>query len=124
VGLIAIAFAQLERTIYLAAKRRASTPLIEWDEATNDDRFSTWCRHLTKEYSDDSRLLRLVERAQCAAESRHDLIHAIWGKHPTKGLGRWRRHANLGLELEPLEDLLATIRELRDAINRHTLRKS
>jgi hypothetical protein len=31
VGLIAIAFTQLERVIYLAAKRNAKVPLIEWE---------------------------------------------------------------------------------------------
>jgi hypothetical protein len=124
VGLISIAFAQLQREVFLAAKRKADVPLAEWERANRDDNFSRWCRHLVREYPDDLVLLGLIERAQCAAERRHDLIHAIWGRHPDGALGRWRRDQNVGLESGPLTDLLTTIRELRDQINRHTLQKA
>ena len=120
VGRIAIAFAQLERGIYLAAKRRAKVLLVEWEEATKTDKFDVWCRHLIDEYPGDLQLRDLVQRAQCVAKRRHDLVHAIWGRHPDGTLGRWRHGANLGIELEPLRELLTTIRGLRDQINRHT----
>jgi hypothetical protein len=45
VGLISIAFAQLQREIYLAAKRKAGTPLTEWERANRNDNFTRWCRH-------------------------------------------------------------------------------
>jgi hypothetical protein len=86
-----------------------------------NDKFSVWCRHLVDEYPADPQLRDLVQRAQCAVEGRHDLIHAIWGRHPDGYLGRWRRKSNLGIELGPLQDLLRTIQDLRDKINAHTL---
>jgi hypothetical protein len=120
VGLISIAFAQLQRVIYLAAKRKADTDLVEWEQATRNDNFDIWCQHLIREYQDDKELISLVELSQCAAERRHDLIHAEWGRDPDGALGRWRRGWNLGLELEPLKDLLVAVRQLRDDINRLT----
>ena len=123
IGLVSIAFAQLQREVYLAAKRKAGIPLVEWERANRNDNFTKWCHHLLEHYPDDRELQNLIERAQCAAERRHDLIHAIWGRHPDGALGRWRRRQNLGLELGPLEDLLTTVREIRDQINRHTLQR-
>jgi hypothetical protein len=120
VGLISIAFAQLQRVVYIAAKRKAAKPLQQWEEQNRNDNFSTWCRHLVTMYSDDLTLIALIERAQCAAAARHDLIHAIWGRHPDGALGRWRRGENLGIERGPLADLLSTVCQLRDEINRHT----
>jgi hypothetical protein len=119
IGLINIAFAQLQREVYLGAKRKADIPLIEWERANRSDNFTQWSRHLIDQYPKDLKLRNLIERAQCSAERRHDLIHASCGRHDG-ALGRWRRGQNLGIELEPLEDLLTTIREIRDQINRHT----
>jgi len=67
VGRIAIAFAQLERGIYLAAKRRAKVLLVEWEEATKTDKFDVWCRHLIDEYPGDLQLRDLVQRARVRA---------------------------------------------------------
>jgi hypothetical protein len=121
VGFISIAFAQLQREVYRAAKRKKGKGLIEWERENRSDNFSQWCRHLIAEYPKDKTLVSMVERAQCVGQKRNDLIHADWGRGPDGTLGRWRRHQNLGIELEPLEYLLCIIRELRDGISRYTL---
>ncbi len=41
-------------------------------------------------------------------------------QHPNGKLGRWRRKANLGIEVEPIRCLLRGIWDIRDSMNRHT----
>jgi len=120
VGRIGIAFAQLQREVYLAAKRKAGLPLPQWETKHRNDNFKRWCDHLLQECPDDHVLLTLVGRAKAAAEERHDLFHAIWGRHPDGHLGRWRRKTDLGIDPVPMQALLREISQLRDAINRHT----
>lgn len=120
VGRISIAFAQLQHVVYVAAKRGENVGLLEWEQRHRSDNFTKWCRHLVTKSPNDKYLRSLIERAQCAGEGRNDLIHARWGRDKRGKLGRWRRHRDLGIELEPLKDLLSTIRELRDDINRYT----
>jgi hypothetical protein len=120
VGLISIAFAQLQRGVFLAAKRKANVPLAQWEQQNRSDNFRKWCDSLLAEYPGDKILVDLIHRIKCAGLSRHDLIHASWGRHPDGHLGRWRRKIDLGIELGPLQDLLNTIRDLRDKLNRHT----
>jgi hypothetical protein len=76
VGLISIAFAQLLRVVYLAAKRKEGVPLVEWERDHPRDTFSTWSSELTEKYSDDRILGELIPRARCGADQRDDLIHA------------------------------------------------
>ena len=98
--------------------------LEDWERGNPRDTFSVWCDHLVRKYPEDRILADLIQRARCVGHQRDDLIHAIWGRHPEGHLGRWRRKRNLGIHLDPLRDLLFTIRDLRDKINHHTLGKN
>jgi len=117
---VGIAFAQLNREVYLAAKRKKGQPLPEWELENPSDNLSTWISRLRGDYGDDAKLMGLIDRAQVAAAERDDIFHAIWGRHPNGKLGRWRRKANLGIEVEPIRCLLREIRDIRDSMNRHT----
>jgi hypothetical protein len=44
---------------------------------------------------------------------------ATWGRLDGR-LSCWRKGADLGIEIEPLYELLIEIRNIRDSINRHT----
>ena len=46
VGLIGVAFAQLTREVYLAARRQGKVPLRRWEMDNPQDNFSLWCRRL------------------------------------------------------------------------------
>src|SRR5262245_45583072 len=82
VGRIGIAFAQVTREVYLAAKRKAGVGLPEWETANPSDNLTKWCQHIRKHYPGDGGLIELVRRVERAAEDRHDIFHAIWGRSP------------------------------------------
>jgi len=123
VGRIGIAFAQLTREVYLAAKRKHGAALPDWEAQNPSDNLSKWIGRLRRDFGDDPVLMRLIDRAEKAADQRHDVFHAIWGRHGDGSLNRWRRHASSGIEVEPMEALLKEIRDVRDSINRHTRAK-
>jgi hypothetical protein len=53
VGALGIAYAQLNREVYLAAKRKHGKPLQDWEAEHRRDIFDTWICHLRMHFADD-----------------------------------------------------------------------
>ncbi|MDZ4735886.1 MAG: hypothetical protein SGJ07_06010 [Rhodospirillaceae bacterium] len=117
VGQIGIAFAQLTREVYLATKRIEGATIEEWERENKSDQLGKWCCEIRKRFATETALISLIDRVDMVAKQRHDIFHAIWGRHRDGHLGRWRDGSDLGIDPGPMDQVLQEIRCLRDAIN-------
>jgi alkanesulfonate monooxygenase SsuD/methylene tetrahydromethanopterin reductase-like flavin-dependent oxidoreductase (luciferase family) len=112
VGYAVIAGAQLERAIYLAAKRREGMSLINWTKQEGDQRFERFRERLSRT---EPNLATLLAEAEAAWDERNDIVHATW---TTLGnnLARLREERDLGVDPEPILQTTERLRRVRDAI--------
>ena len=81
VGEVAIAFAQLEWALFVAAKRvDGSMKLAKFAKVHQTKRFNELCEMITEKSSGNPTLLALVHEAKLLAKRRHDLIHGVWAE--------------------------------------------
>jgi hypothetical protein len=111
VGAIVIAFGQLEYLVWLAAKRRSGIRLVTYYAEHRDIRFGTYAKVIRKQHGGDTKLNALIEEASKAANKRHDVVHALWGRRTDTGrLVRWRYRRNYGIQVSDLKRTLSRLR--------------
>jgi hypothetical protein len=120
ISLLGIAYAQLTREVYLAARRKRRISLAVWESSGHRDNVSKWIKELKADYHDNSTVLALACRATKAKAARDDVFHASWGSRSNGELNRWRRGVALGIDPEPIRELLEEIRAIRGELNRET----
>ena len=131
VGEIAIAFAQLEHTLWVLPKRIKRLTLREWVELADVVSIPTRCAQIRAEFAkrhmhqqQEAELDELLKAVERVNEDRNAVIHGQWGCKKDRPGGavvsvhRVWKQKDRGADLEQLQNLRDEIRNLRDRLGR------